>query len=167
MNEHAVEPVVDVVVFFDANMPKMDLCRDGCHTNPTVFCRHMFDFNGCLIDTGNLSGLSDFKVARRFLDLIDKIIPLRKGKKLWCVLVTKDHDFINDVKMDYFDALQNGADDITLDFSSNSITRCAPEPVVKIIILVVKHKPYGFVKKDDLRDATQQLSRFWLDRWTL
>ena len=163
MDKQEVASVTDVVVFFDANMPKMDVCRDGCSNDATIFCRHRFGFNGCLIDAGNLCGLSDLKVVRRFFDLIDRVVLWRKGKKPWCVLVTKDHDFINDVKMDYFDELQNGVNDIKLNFSDNSITSCIPEPAIEIVVLVIKHKPYGSLKKDNLHEAIQKLNQFWSD----
>ena len=153
------EDPADVVIFFDANMPRMAVCKDGCETNRNILCKHRFNFMGLMANRGNLTGLSDWEVVQRFFDLIDaNNWSARKPKPLF-VIVTKDHNFIDDLKIDYFDERQNGQTACALEFRPDLIIRTEPKPKIKIRRIWIKHRASGDDKDRDLMCAIDLLNK--------
>lgn len=153
------EPAPDVVIFFDANMPKMDACSANCQTKELVLCRHKFDFNACLVTAGHdIYGLSDFHVVRYFLNLIRAGDWNKDGRSPLFIIMTKDRNFIQDVKLDYFDELEDNTADIILSFAGRGLISCDG---CTIRVVTVSHKPYGASKKQDLHNAIESMNRIW------
>ncbi|MEK7151534.1 MAG: hypothetical protein AAB784_02390 [Patescibacteria group bacterium] len=152
---------VDVVVFFDANMPRMPLCSQGCAEDEDSLCAHRFNFVSHVFNRGNLTSLNDWQVIKRFLDLINKNSGFVKKTDTLFVLVTQDHNFIEDVKFDYFDDLQRGETDCVLKFDKDFIMRIEPEPPLKIKVLTINHRFCGGNRETDLRSAIDLLNNFW------
>ena len=160
MNEQTAKAIPDVIIFFDANMPKMDACSANCKNKCLVFCKHKFDFSACLINhSRNLCGLNDFNVTRFFLDLIRKNNWWNRKPRPIFILITKDQNFIEDVRPDYLNELKNGTAGIRLSFTGNSI-KCG---VLELRVVIIKHKPYGDNKNNDLRDVIKKLNQLWVD----
>ena len=152
---------VDAVLFFDANMPKMDACSANCKNKSLVFCKHRFDFNACLVNHSiDLCGLNDYNVTRFFLDLIKKNDQWNRKPRPIFVLITKDHNFIEDVRPDYLDELKKGTAGIKLSFTKNSI-KCG---VLKLRVIIIEHKPYGDNRNSDFRLMIEKLNRSWDNR---
>lgn len=152
------EPVPDVVVFFDANMPKMDACSANCKNISLVFCKHKFGFNACLVNhSRDICGFNDFNVARFFLDLIGKNDQWNRKPRPVFILITKDHNFVEDVKPDYLDELKKGTAGIKLSFTGNIIKRDSLE----LKVVIIEHKPYGDNRNSDLRLMIEKLNRRW------
>lgn len=94
----------DVVLGFDANLPKMDMCHDNCHSNPLCLCRHRFNFTVFIrrYNTKASQRLEDSKIILDFFEFVEKMI----GEKLVSsdslfVIVTKDGNFLSDAEKEF------------------------------------------------------------------
>lgn len=161
--EQAEKPV-DLVIFFDANMPKMPACKCGCETDDGILCKHRFNFIGHMLDRGNLTGLNDWEVTKRLFDLIDNGGWPSKKPRPFFVLVTKDHDFIEDLKVDYFDERQNHGTKVSLRFGKDLITRIDQKPSIVVIKIWIKHRASGDDRESDLRSAINLLNELRASR---
>lgn len=153
---------VDVVIFFDANMPKMDRCSNNCQGKDLVFCKHQFNFNVHLTRRSkSTNGLSDFEIVRYFFNLIKYNWPSVRPRPLF-ILVTRDYNFIEDVKLGYLDERQDNTANIHLAFAKKSIK----SEGLELLVVTVRHKPCGADRDDDLRDMVDKLNRLWTETKT-
>lgn len=160
MSEPVLELVPDAVIFFDANMPNMDACSANCKNKNLVLCKHRFNFNACLVShSRDIDGINDFYVTRFFLDLIKTNHEWNSELRPRFVLITKDHNFIRDVQVDYFDELEKGTAGITLKFTKNSIW----SGDLELRVVLIQHKAYGDNKVSDLYHVIKALNQMWAE----
>lgn len=161
----------NLVLFFDANMPKMATCRTSCVSDPAVLCVHRFNFPVRIIDRGNLSGLNDLEVTELFLRLISEKEKMQTTRPLF-VLATKDKDFIDDVQSAY-----RPDDDVAgarLVFKPDSIqSDCGDskflgsiicknfDQELEIMVLKIGQKPQGSFRDDNIKNMISCLNEFW------
>lgn len=158
MDEPTPKPPTKMVIFFDANMPKIDPCEQGCPKNSLILCKHRLRFNASVVYLGKtIVGLSDFRVVQRCFALIQKNKKWHRKNCPLFVLVTKDHDFLDDVKSGYVNELDRETTDITLSFADN----CVICGVTRLVVRVLDHEPYGWRKNRDLCCAFTRLNQLW------
>ncbi len=168
MGDEAANPAhvailpVEVVIFLDANMPNMDKCNGKCAGKELVFCKHKFDFSTEIVHLGKaLDRLNDFQVLERFFKSIrDRDDWLNVNQKPVFILITKDHDFLEDAERAYRRVARSRGGEPIFNKDSNSV--CDGE--IEIFIKLVSCKNYGSDRYDDLRCAIQILNDFWKDR---
>ena len=161
MSDELAQPV-DVVVFFDANMPTMDICSNNCHhkNKKPILCLHRFKFvANVMYFRGALKGLDDFEVLQYFFKYIKRKYTLQSAiKKPLFILITRDEDFLeNDAPEAYRKALRAGKNEVNLVFSKNSVS----DGKNTIFVLEITHKKNGDNRFKDLRSAIEKANKFW------
>ncbi|MBI2670021.1 MAG: hypothetical protein HYX20_02680 [Candidatus Yanofskybacteria bacterium] len=159
MGDEISDPV-DVVVFFDANMPKMETCSSNCSDKELVFCVHRFFFKAEAFHPGNaLFRLDDFQVLQYFFQYIRKNKRWNNvTKKPFFVLVTKDEDFLeNDAPVAYKKAERTNINKFKLDFYEDSVS----DGENIIFVLEISSKNYGTNRCHNLHCAIEKINKFW------
>ena len=97
-------PRFDGFLCFDANMAKLRDCTGNCEIDERVLCIHRFEPKVRVIRIAkkNQQGWSDHKVLQYFISEILKEISQGTFdlRKCFFMIITKDQDFIEDVKRD-------------------------------------------------------------------
>lgn len=95
---------VEVFLFTDESVCKMENCRLGCKQNVNILCKHRFDFETHIFsnDIFNAQGSSDFKVIVNCFDYIARIkhkiekIRWRRTARKKFIILTKDENFFQE-----------------------------------------------------------------------
>ncbi|MBI2062920.1 MAG: hypothetical protein HYT61_01615 [Candidatus Yanofskybacteria bacterium] len=154
----------DVVIFFDANMPNMDKCSDNCSKKgkDLVFCVHRFNFKAQIIYPGKkLDRLDDFQVIKYFFDLI-------RNNKAWedpnkrplFVLVTKDHNFVQDAQSAHQRAIKSPKANLPgFHYAKDRVYDDYFD--FEIIVQLINCENYGTNRQDNLRCTIRELNKLW------
>lgn len=149
----------DAVIFFDANMPKMDRCSNNCSNKDLVLCVHRFACRVYPDHPGKaLESLDDFHVIQHFFDRIRKDWQSAVPKPLF-FLITKDEDFLEvDAPEAYREAVKARKNKINIFFGEKSVS----DGMHEIFILEMSPKKYGKNRNDNLRCTIQEFNKLWL-----
>ena len=145
---------VDVFLCFDANLAKLERCKDDCETRETILCIHRFEprVNILNISSSKFRGWSDPRVLTYFLGEIMIGIAEKRfdPKKSIFMILTKDRNFIEDVRRSMA-AIPN------LIFANNYIS-CGG---IIIFIQQINCPNYGSKRTDDLECAFKKVNEFF------
>lgn len=148
----------DVLVCFDANLPKIEKCQPNCETKRSISCIHRFDRKVLVehCNTKKFQGWSDLCIFMYFLGRIFESIAegLVTPSSVFIIL-TKDRNFIDDVKNDWEKTKRLGSR-LQLQFLGNSIS-CGG---LVVFVQQIDCPNYGNTRKDDLKCAFYKVNNF-------
>lgn len=150
---------VDVVVFFDANMPKLDECDEDCIIEQPKLCIHRFLFQAYVVPRGNsLEGLDDFEVLQYCFKLIEKTKNWQnRNRKPLFVLITRDHNFLKkDAPEAYREASLKQKNKLNLTFHDN----CVSDGKYNIRVLFINPK---LNRTNNLHATIDKLNELWIE----
>lgn len=151
---------VDMVVFFDANMPNMHKCSANCKPKKTQFCRHRFNFNAKVMYASeyiDFLRFYDFQIVLHCLYLIRKNVYYRNlAENGRFIIITKDRNFLRDAEKEWVKKLKPKTKP-KLEFSRNFVA-CG---LWKIMIKVINCKNYGTNGDHDLFCVIDELNKLW------
>ena len=126
-----------------------------------VFCKHKFYFSTEIVHPGKaLNRLNDFQVLELFFKLIrDRNDWFNVDQKPVFILLTKDHDFLEDAERAYRRVARSRGSEPIFDKDLNSVY----DGEIEIIIKLINCKNYGSDRFDNIRCAIQILNDFWKD----
>lgn len=154
---------VDMVVFLDANMPKMHKCSANCKTQKTQLCRHRFNFNAKIIyptEYINFLRFYDFQIVLHCFYLIKRNIHYKYlAENGRFIIITKDRTFLRDAEDVWVKKLKPKTKP-KLEFGKYFIT-CRSW---KIIVKVINCKNYGTNGGHDLFCMIDELNKLWISR---
>lgn len=154
---------VDVVVFFDANMPKMHQCGVSCKTRKTQFCRHRFNFHAKVIHATKYTDFLrfyDFQIILHCLYLIKRNARYKYlAENNRFIIFTKDRDFLRDAKEEWTKKLKPKTKP-KLEFSRDFVA-CGSW---KIMVKLINCKNYGTNGNHDLSCVIDELNKLWASR---
>jgi len=148
---------LEAVLFFDANMPKIQKCHDNndCRTKESILCEHRFNFSAHIFHTTRRqTGFSDFQIVMYcFSSIQNKEQYARISESGRFFIITKDHDFLEDAEK-----IWKGLGDKK---RPNLIFE--PEIMVswnrlKIFVHTIKCEKYGTDGHDDLLRTINELN---------
>lgn len=155
MSDGTVAPA-DVMLCFDANLPKMSACCGDCFNNPMLLCHHRFHFKAhiCYCNTKPLQRFSDLNIVLHFFRCIDESIEreMVSANSLF-VIVTHDTDFLKDAEREYLHSNRESG----LVFTSNHVRKNG----ICVFVKLVDCKNYGRGKIDDLRCIIFKMNKFF------
>ena len=166
MASESEEHLVDAVLCFDANLPKMQDCSDRWEKNLLVLCKHRFNFNARIkyYNTRQFQnyrntkkGWPDSKILLHVLDHVKSCI--RKGSlspNTVVTILTKDIDFLIDAEMELSWNVRGN----DLVFSNNFVT-CGD---IVIFVQLLNCKNYGTSGPDVLKCAIYRMNEFFKKR---
>lgn len=157
------ESTINLVLFFDANLPKIRKCRPGCKGASHIICQHSFGFNATFLHTSEYADFlrfSDFQVILHcvFLILHNKKYQ-RAAESRRFIIVTKDQKFLQDAEKVW----QEKAKPKTrpkLIFGRESWVSWNG---FVIFVKTIGCKNYGTNRKDDARCLVEQLNKHFAE----
>ena len=149
---------LDAFLCFDANLPRLERCEHNCDRKKSVLCIHRFEpkvqIEYC--NSQSFSGWSDLRILTYFLGcLVDNIAKgaISPGRCVFMIL-TKDRNFIDDVKVEWKRADPNAR--LDLKFSGNFIS-CGG---LVVLVQQIDCRNYGTNKASDRKCAFHKVNEF-------
>jgi len=151
------EKASEVFICFDANLPKIPTCKQNCEAKQSVLCVHRFNHKVQIehCNTRRFQGWSDLKIFTYFLGrVLESIAEGSVATDSIFVILTKDRDFIEDIRSEWERADVGARLDLT--FSGNYISSGG----LVVFICQIDCPNYGHNRADDLRCAFDKVNNF-------
>jgi len=116
------EKAAEAFICFDANLPKLQTCRQNCGVKKSILCVHRFNHKVQIehCNTKRFQGWSDLRIFTYFLGrIIESIAEGSVAPNSIFIILTKDRNFVEDVKREWNEAHAGTRLDLT--FSGNYI----------------------------------------------
>ena len=154
-------------ICFDANLPTLERCQENCQNKEGVLCLHRFntkvEVEYCNTKKfqktmGADKGWSDLRIFLYFLGNI--LIKIAEGRvdpdKCAFIILTRDQDFIEDIKSEVDALKKHSRFWYNLDFSGSSISWNN----IDIFIVRVDCQNYGHGRTEDLKCSFLKVNQF-------
>jgi len=153
---------VDMVILFDACMPRLEICRTGCENDTECLCRHRLNFRARILNINSYIselGFSDLQIILHLAYILRrnrKLQSLKDSARI--VITTRDRGFTRDAWREFSKKRRNSWRKPRLRFNGNRVTTAEG---IRIYIHEATSQRQGRKRHSDLPAIIQDLNVLW------
>lgn len=153
----------DLVLFFDANLPKVKECSSNCRGKSRAICKHSFGFEATFLHTSHYADFLRFSDFQVILHCVFLILHNKKYHRVaengGFFIVTKDRKFLKDAENVWKEkARPKTRPKLTFHFIDDRNGSVAWNGF-KIFVKVIDCKNYGTNSDEDIGRIVSEISR--------